>query len=294
MQKVLKKRIFRDFKQNIARYLALSFLIILSMYLVVSIIAAAETIINGTKDADKAQSVEDGQFSLFLPMTDSEWDNLIDEGITLEKMFFLDYSVDDGKTIRVYKNRQDIDKVAICKGEPATNDDELVLERKYAEKNDINVGDSITLGGHTYKISGIGTVPDYDSPLKAIADTGCDSKNFGIVFVTENTYDMLRDEGKSVKSEEYYYAYQLNDKMTDDELKDCLKELSFSAGDVDDEYFQEYWDRTLGREDEIRDGIDELVDGAEEQVVKAIKIASDMPRKNLRGEVLPQMRAMLE
>lgn len=264
MQKVLKKRIFRDFKQNIARYLALSFLIILSMYLVVSIIAAAETIINGTKDADKAQSVEDGQFSLFLPMTDSEWDSLIDEGITLEKMFFLDYSVDDGKTIRVYKNRQDIDKVAICKGEPAANDDELVLERKYAEKNDINVGDSITLGGHTYKISGIGTVPDYDSPLKAIADTGCDSKNFGIVFVTENTYDMLRDEGKSVKSEEYYYAYQLNDKMTDDELKDCLKELSFSASDVDDEYFQEYWDRTLGREDEIRDGIDELVDGAEE------------------------------
>ena len=232
MQKVLKKRIFRDFKQNIARYLALSFLIILSMYLVVSIIAAAETIINGTKDADKAQSVEDGQFSLFLPMTDSEWDNLIDEGITLEKMFFLDYSVDDGKTIRVYKNRQDIDKVAICKGEPAANDDELVLERKYAEKNDINVGDSITLGGHTYKISGIGTVPDYDSPLKAISDTGCDSKNFGIVFVTANTYDMLRDEGKSVKSEEYYYAYQLNDKMTDDELKDCLKELSFSAGNL--------------------------------------------------------------
>ena len=89
MQKVLKKRIFRDFKQNIARYLALSFLIILSMYLVVSIIAAAETIINGTKDADKAQSVEDGQFSLFLPMTDSEWDSLIDEGMTLEKMFFL-------------------------------------------------------------------------------------------------------------------------------------------------------------------------------------------------------------
>lgn len=232
MQKVLKKRIFRDFKQNIARYLALSFLIILSMYLVVSIIAAAETIINGTGEADKAQSVEDGQFSLFLPMTDDEWDNLIDEGIALEKMFFLDYSVDDGKTIRVYKNRQDIDKAAICKGQPAANDDELVLERKYAEKNDINVGDSITLGGHTYKISGIGTVPDYDSPLKSIADTGCDSKNFGIVFVTADTYDMLCDEGKSVKSEEYYYAYQLNDKMTDDELKDELKELSFSAGNL--------------------------------------------------------------
>ena len=42
MQKVLRKRIWRDFKSNLPRYLALSLLIILAMYLVVSLVGAAE------------------------------------------------------------------------------------------------------------------------------------------------------------------------------------------------------------------------------------------------------------
>lgn len=39
MQKVLQKRILRDLKKNIARHLALGFLIILSMYMVVGMIS---------------------------------------------------------------------------------------------------------------------------------------------------------------------------------------------------------------------------------------------------------------
>lgn len=72
-------------------------------------------------------------------------------------------------------------------------------------------------------------VPDYDSMLKSLGDTGCDSKNFGLGFVDSDTYDVMRNEGKSVKSEEYYYAYRLNDSMTDDELKDELKKLKLES-----------------------------------------------------------------
>ena len=264
MQKVLRKRIFRDFKENLPRYLALAFLLILSMYMVVSIVGAAETVMRGTTTEAKKQNVEDGQFSLFVPMKESEWDALTDKGITLEKMFFLDYDVDGDKTLRVFKNRTKIDTIAIHAGKLAQADDELVLERQYAEKNDIHVGDTIVLGDRTYKVSGIGTVPDYDSPLKSLGDTVCDSLNFGLAFVTDEAYTILQTEGKSEKSEEYYYAYKLNDAMTDDELKAELKQLSFSSDDVDDAYFQEYWDRTLGREEEFRDGINELADGAKE------------------------------
>lgn len=264
MQKVLRKRIFRDFKENLPRYLALAFLLILSMYMVVSIVGAAETVMRGTTTEAKKQNVEDGQFSLFVPMKESEWDALTDKGITLEKMFFLDYDVDGDKTLRVFKNRTKIDTIAIHAGKLAQADDELVLERQYAEKNDIHVGDTIVLGDRTYKVSGIGTVPDYDSPSKSLGDTVCDSLNFGLAFVTDEAYTILQKEGKSEKSEEYYYAYKLNDAMTDDELKAELKQLSFSSDDVDDAYFQEYWDRTLGREEEFRDGINELADGAKE------------------------------
>lgn len=264
MQKVLRKRILRDFKENLPRYLALAFLLILSMYMVVSVIGAADTVMRGTTTEAEKQNVEDGQFSLFVPMKESEWDELTDKGITLEKMFFLDYVVDGDKTLRVFRNRTDIDTIAIHEGKPAQADDELVIERQYAEKNDIHVEDTIVLGDRTYKVSGIGTVPDYDSPLKSLSDTSCDSLNFGLAFVTDEVYTTLQKEGKSAKSEEYYYAYKLNDVMTDDELKAELKKLSFSSDDVADVYFQEYWDRTLGREEEFRDGMNELADGAKE------------------------------
>jgi len=264
MQKVLRKRILRDFKTNIARYLALGFLIILSMYLVISMLGAAETIIRGSLKADADAHAEDGEFSLFVPMKESEEEALRARGITLEKMFFLDYTVEESKTLRLFENREEINQITLKEGSPAAAEDEVVLERRYAEINGIRVDDKIEIGGHVFRVVGIGTVPDYDCTLKTLGDTGCDSQNFGLAFVTADTYQAMRKEGKSAKSEEYYYAYLLNDRMTDDELKDELKELEFSADDVQDAYFQEYWDRTLGREDELRDGIQELVDGAEE------------------------------
>ena len=264
MQKVLQKRILRDLKKNIARYLALGFLIILSMYMVVSMIAAAETIIRGSLREDQVSQVEDGEFSLFVPMTDAEWRSLEAKGITLQKQFFLDYTVDTDKTLRLFQNRDQINQIMIVEGRLAEAEDEVVLERRYAEINGIQPGDEIKIGGRELTVTGIGCVADYDSPLKSLGDTGCDSEHFGLAFVTADAYAQMRKEGKSTKSEEYYYAYLLNDSMTQEELKEELKNLEFSADDVNDSYFQEYWDRTLGKEDDLRNGIQDLLDGAKE------------------------------
>ena len=264
MQKILRKRIVRDFKANLPRYLALALLIVLSMYLVVSMIGAAETIIRGSEEADEAQQVEDGEFSLFVPMKESEFAELTEKGITLEKMFFMDYSYEDSKTLRVFANREQINTVALKEGTLPVAEDEIVIERRFAEVNEIIPGDKIELGGRSFMVSGIGTVPDYDNVMKSLGDTGCDSKNFGIAFVTADTYHNLEKEQKSTKSEEYYYAYRLNGKMTDDVLKDKLEKLEFTSDDVEDPFFQEYWERTMGRKDDLINGIEELFDGAGE------------------------------
>lgn len=264
MQKILRKRIVRDFKANLPRYLALALLIVLSMYLVVSMIGAAETVIRGSEKADEAQMVEDGEFSLFVPMKESEFAELTEKGITLEKMFFMDYSYEDSKTLRVFANREQINTVALKEGTLPVAEDEIVIERRFAEVNEIIPGDRIELGGRSFTVSGIGTVPDYDNVMKSLGDTGCDSKNFGIAFVTADTYHNLEKEQKSTKSEEYYYAYRLNGKMTDDALKDKLEKLEFTSGDVEDPFFQEYWERTMGRKDDLINGIEELFDGAGE------------------------------
>lgn len=273
MQKVLRKRIWRDFKSNLPRYLALSLLIILAMYLVVSLVGAAETIIRGSENADSRQCVEDGDFSLFVPMKDEEMEDLEADGVTIEPQFYMDYEIDEDHTIRIFANRDEVNRIDLVKGTLAEKGNELVVERQFAEKNDISAGDVITFGGREFTVTGIGTTPDYDNVLKSLGDTGCDCLHFGTGFVAADVYDTLRAEEKSIKSEEYYYAYRLNGAMTDDELKDRLEELEFTSGDVEDPFFQEYWDRTMGKKDDLTDGIQELLDGAKE--LKELKSFDD-------------------
>ena len=273
MQKVLRKRIWRDFKSNLPRYLALSLLIILTMYLVVSLVGAAETIIRGSKNADSRQCVEDGDFSLFVPMKDEEMEDLEADGVTIEPQFYMDYEIDEDHTIRIFANRDEVNRIDLVKGTLAEKGNELVVERQFAEKNDISAGDVITFGGREFTVTGIGTTPDYDNVLKSLGDTGCDCLHFGTGFVAADVYDTLRAEEKSIKSEEYYYAYRLNGAMTDDELKDRLEKLEFTSGDVEDPFFQEYWNRTMGQKDDLTDGIQKLLDGAKE--LKELKAFDD-------------------
>lgn len=71
MNKVLSKRIPREFRSNLPKYIALLLLIVLCMYLVTAMVASSETIIIRTAEHNAANHVEDGQFTTFLPLTTS-------------------------------------------------------------------------------------------------------------------------------------------------------------------------------------------------------------------------------
>lgn len=264
MQKILRKRVPRELRENLFRYLALGLLIILCMYVVVGLIGAADTVITGGAAAAKAQHVEDGEFTLFVPLTDAQKEELAEEGITLEEQFYLDFLQEDSSTLRIFKNRREINLAAVEQGAAAKKSGEVVLEKRYCAEQGLIVGDEIVIGGERFRITGIGCVPDYEAPLKELSDSTVDSAGFGLAFVTEDAYDALKQGGKSTKAEEYTYAYLLNDSMEQEELKAALKDITVDADAVDDIYFQEYWEETGGKKEELQDGIDELYDGAKE------------------------------
>lgn len=88
-----------------------------------------------------------------------------------------------------------------------------------------------------------------------MSDTVVDSKVFGTVFVTEGAYDKLNATGESVKTETYLYAFRLEGKTTCDDVKDALEDIKVDTDSIDDEYFQEYWDRTGAAINDFKDGI---------------------------------------
>lgn len=264
MQKVLRKRVLRDLKENLFRYIALAFLIIMGMYVIVSLIGAGYTIIDNGETHDEANKIEDGQFSVFVPLSDEEISRLEDAGAEVEGMFYEDYDVMDGKTIRVFANRENIDLVECDEGNLAEADDEIVVEKRFSQVNDISVGDIIQIAGNEFKVTGIGTSPDYNALFKEMSDTVVDSKMFGTVFVTEGAYDKLHATGESVKTETYLYAFRLKGKTTCDDVKDALEDIKVDTDRIDDEYFQEYWDRTGAAINDFKDGIKDLKSGANE------------------------------
>ncbi len=263
MWKVLIKRSFRDLGKNIPRYLALGILITFSIFMVFGMIGAANTVIEQSKIKEEEAVMEDGEFSVFVPLGEAATSGLTDRGIGIEPIFSVEYKGNDGDILRMFKVREEIDLILLCDGAFPEEDTEAVLERRYAEANHLNVGDHLTVGGKEYRISGIGTVPDYNSVLRKTSDSVVESDKFGLIFVKDTAYMAAKASGTGLSSEEYFYAYRLNGVCSDAELKALLEENTYDVNDVDDPCFRDYWDRLTGDKQDLQKGLQDLKAGAD-------------------------------
>ncbi|MBQ5317063.1 MAG: ABC transporter permease [Oscillospiraceae bacterium] len=263
MNRVLRKRLLRDLRANLGRYAALVLLIVMGIFLVLSIVVSSDVIIIGTERQIAVNMVEDGQFSVFLPLSDEELDIVSDGGVTVESMFSFDLDMDNGRKVRMFRNRQSIDLIQLDEGRLAERSGEAVIEKRFSEENSISVGDTVKAGGYDFVITGIGTSPDYDNMLANFADTAVQSEIFGLIFVSDDQYDAIRDSGTQ-KAEDYTYAYRLGGSVTDDEVKDRIINLDFDAAKVTDKYFRETIDEILDDRKTIEDSVDKLCDATVE------------------------------
>lgn len=263
MNKVLRKRLLRELKSNFARYAALVLLIVFGMYVIVAVVSSADTIIVRSDEHGEMNMVEDGQFGVFIPLTDEQENQITDMGVTLERHFSIDVFAGDGSKLRVFKNRSDIDLVELDSGRYAEKMNEAVAEKRYCEEHSLAVGDRLTAGGIEFEIVGIGTTPDYDAPFDKFSDTAVSSVGFGLLFVSDEQYDYIRND-TSQQAEDLCYAYLLNGKATDEELKETIKDFEFNYKDVTDKYYLETVGEALQQRDDLRNGINELYDGSQE------------------------------
>ncbi len=228
MNRILRKRFPRQIKADFFRLGSLFLLTALCMYIIISVVDAAEIIIQGTEQNQIKSHLEDGQFTVFTPLSDKMLDTIKDEGVTIEPHFSFDMTLDDGSVIRVFKNRKKIDTVTLDLGREASSENEIVLEKRYCEENGISVGDALPIGSSEIIVTGIGSSVDYDAPLKKLSDTAADSTIFGTGFVTDEGYDLLKSEA-ATGSEELTYAFILNGKISSDDLKEMIKDFEFTT-----------------------------------------------------------------
>ncbi|MBP3754145.1 MAG: ABC transporter permease [Lachnospiraceae bacterium] len=263
MNRILRKRFPRQIRVDFFRLGSLFLMIALCMYIVIALVDAAEVIITGTEKNQIASRIEDGQFTVFNPLSDAQLEEIRNAGVTVEPHISYDMTLDDGSIIRVFKNRELIDTLTLDEGRLASGENEIVLEKRYCEVHDISVGSVLSIGGEEFTVTGIGSTVDYDAPLKKLTDTAVDSTIFGTGFVSPEGYDHLKDIAKT-GTEDLTYAFILNGVMSTDDFKQMIKDFEFDYRSVDDPYYLELLEDSYGKKDEIRDGISELVDGARE------------------------------
>lgn len=261
MNKILRKRLPRDFRENFGRYLALTLLITLGIYLVLSIVGSSETIITGTEKQRKVNKVEDGEFTVFLPLTKEEITSISKGGTVIEPIFYTDITLSDKSKLRMFKNRKKIDLVQLDDGRLAKKNGEVVLEKRYAQEHNIQVKDKITVGKVKLTVVGVGSVPDYDKPIANLADSAVESSTFGLMFVTDEQYEDILEQ-LALNAEQYTYAYRLGKKVTNNKLKEKIEDIDFDYTKVDNKYFKETIEDALKQREEIEDGVKELKDGA--------------------------------
>lgn len=224
MNRVLNKRLLRDLKSNLGRYLALMFMIFLGIYIVVGIVGSAEIVIDGTEKWKEKNQVEDGQFSVFLPLSEEDEKEITSKGTSIEKMSSMDLRVSDGSELRAFAVREKIDLIMLDDGRLPSSENEVVLEKNYARVHDLSIGDIITIENRAFSIVGTGSVPDYDQMLKTFASPAVDAESFGIMFVSKEGYRKLTEDLPD-KVETYTYAFRLGNE-TSDELKDRIEGLT--------------------------------------------------------------------
>ena len=234
MQKVLRKRVLRDLRANFFRYFALGLMIAMGIFLVVTIVGSAETLIKGTEDIAEETNLEDGEFEVFVPLTAKDKEGISDMGIDIEEHFYYDYKKDDESTVRIFKVRKSIDKIYFIEGKEPKDKNEIVIEKRYAEEHGLGTGDSFDLAGKTYKVSGIGVVSDYDGPFKEISDTSCNSVTFGLAFITDEAYQKAmaddpydRIQKVNSKTEQNSINTYFVDAMVQEIMEDFQEELGY-------------------------------------------------------------------
>ncbi len=193
--RALDKRTIRNLKKNIGQYLSIFILLTVTIAFGSAFLSVTDSIETTLKDNQKTSNLEDGNFTL------NEKYQFSNE-FQIEENYYID--LENNYTLRIYKNRSDINKLSLFDGSLAKTNNEITLDRVFALSNNIRLNDIIKIENFSFKVVGFISAPDYNSLFKSNNDLMMNTKDFGIGFVTEETFTELENNYNT----KYNYSYR--------------------------------------------------------------------------------------
>lgn len=155
---------------------------------------------------------EDGAFTLESQLSPKQIRTLESRfQLTLEEVLSTDIKIKtlpSEPILRIFSTERSINQVALLNGDFPSSSEEILLDSKFAEALGYQIGDSITLSGASFIISGYGISPDYVYTLKNPGDFMNMSSSFGVAYLVPDGYERIKQSNTPTT----LYSYKTNSK----------------------------------------------------------------------------------
>ena len=203
MKDPIRKRFLRELRDDAGKYIALFLFLTLTIGFVSGYMVADGSMLYTYDESFEKYNVEDGHLASAAELDEAVLSSVEEKtGVTLYPLFSVDREMENGHTVRFYKQRTDINRVCLMEGALPQQSGEICIDRLYAENNGLAVGDTLQFSDRSYTITGYVALSDYSCLFKSNTDMMFDANKFTVALVTDEDFEALGEIGKR-----YIYAW---------------------------------------------------------------------------------------
>lgn len=228
MKNPLTKRLPREFLDEFGKYLAIFIFMTATIGFISGFLVAAGSMIKAYDDSFDKYNVENGHFVLRDEADDALITKIEKEDVTIYSDYYIEEDTDhdlDGdidSTLRIFGERKKINKVCLIEGKMPQQQDEIAIDRMYADNNGITVGDTIQVSEEKLTVTGLIALPDYSTMYSDNNDMMFDATMFGVAVMTDAGFENMGDV--HIK---YSYAWKYDEEPEDsEEEKEVSEDLA--------------------------------------------------------------------
>ena len=191
---MLKKKMFRDIKQNLSQFITIFLMVLIGVMVYVGIEAYMDGMTSAADNFYKNNNIQD--LNVMGNLSDKDVDKIksLDNVKDAEKKLVVNAIDKDDKDktyLLSFIDSNNISKFHIMDGEKFdVNKKGAWVDNFYAEKNNLKVGDTIKIKYDTFsleeKILGLINVPDHIYDVKDESELVPNRENFGFVYLSVN------------------------------------------------------------------------------------------------------------
>ena len=190
-----------------------------------------------------------------IEAVDEEWDdiaeeyNLNDEGFTpvpvsIYENFYHNESEDnnnDGEedaTVRIFRSDSTVDMATFIEGRAPETSSEIAIDRMHADNVGVGIGDTITVGGREYEITGLLSYCNYLTLHESNTDLMFDAFGFDVAMLTPEAFEALTS--RTHYSYAFYYETKPADKVEAADFSESFLKSLITQTLVDDNEIEDY------------------------------------------------------